>query len=214
MTDISKRLGEEKIIAIFRGIPEDKITECARAVYRGGIRIFEITFNPKDPDTICKTASAFERLYSEFGENVTLGAGTVVRGEYVTEAAKVGAKFIVSPTTDSKVIELTHKNGMLSIPGAFTPNEIANAYRLGADIVKIFPILSDNITYLQTVISPLNYIPFIPTGGVNPSTARSFLDLGAVAVAAGATILTQRAVAEGDYGEIERNARAHADAVK
>ena len=109
MTDISKRLGEEKIIAIFRGIPEDKITECTRAVYRGGIRIFEITFNPKDPDAICKTASAFERLYSEFGENVTLGA---------------------------------------------------------------------------------------------------------VAVAAGATILTQRAVAEGDYDEIERNARAHADSVK
>ena len=207
------KLREKGFVAIFRNIPEEKLEEVARAVYRGGVRCFEITFNPSDANTIKNTKRAFKTVREAVGDDVILGAGTVIKAEYVKAAKECGAEFIVSPNTDAAVIKATKELGMLSIPGAFTPTEIVNAYQMGADIVKIFPILPDNIAYLKNILAPISHIPFIPTGGVNPDTAKAFMDLGAVAVAAGATIVTPKALAECDYGAIEANARAHIAAI-
>ena len=94
---------------------------------------------------------------------------------------------------------------MLSIPGAYTPTEIVNAYDMGADIVKIFPVAPHEVGYLRNVMSPLSHIPFIPTGGINPDTVEEFLKTGAVAVAAGATIVTKDLAEQGDWETITNN---------
>ena len=103
---------------------------------------------------------------------------------------------------------------MLSVPGAYTPTEIMNAYQLGADVVKIFPILPDGEAYLKNVISPLSHIPFMITGGINPDTIEKFLATGPVAVAAGATIVTKDLVERGDYDTIRENARKHVEKIR
>ena len=120
----------------------------------------------------------------------------------------------MSPNSDEKIIKLTKELGMISIPGAFTPTEIMNAYNRGADIVKIFPILPDNIAYLKNVISPLSHIPFITTGGVRLDTAKDLLDCGAVALAAGATVITPDCLANDDYEGIKKNAEAFVNICK
>ena len=103
---------------------------------------------------------------------------------------------------------------MLSMPGAFTPTEIVEAYQAGADVVKIFPIRPDDISYLKVILPPLKHIPFMPTGGVNPQNAGEFIRLGAVAVAAGATVVLPDALRRGDYAAIREAARAHVEAVQ
>jgi 2-dehydro-3-deoxyphosphogluconate aldolase/(4S)-4-hydroxy-2-oxoglutarate aldolase len=103
---------------------------------------------------------------------------------------------------------------MVSIPGALTPTEIMTAYNLGADLVKIFPIMPGDIPYLKNILAPLSHIPFITTGGVNPETAGTFIRMGAVALAAGATIITPDALANEDYETITENARAHLAAIR
>lgn len=202
MIDIIKKQG---FIAILRNVPVEKVEKTVKALYEGGIRIFEVTFNPSQEDTIDTVNKTFE-IIKKLGDDITLCAGTVVREEYVHAAKAAGAGCIVSPNTDEKIIKLTKELGMLSIPGAFTPTEIMNAYNWGADLVKIFPILPDNIGYLKTVISPLSHIPFITTGGVRLDNARDFLDCGAVAVAAGATLITPECLENNDYEEIKKNA--------
>ena len=205
---------KEKFAAILRHVSPDYIESAARAVYKGGVRVFEITFDPSDKNTIDDTQKSISTIYEMYGNDVSVGAGTVLSVEFAKAAKEAGAQFIVSPCINSKVINYTKENGLLSIPGAFTPTEIMTAYEAGADIVKIFPVLPDNIGYLKTVMSPLSHIPFMPTGGISPNTIEDFLETGAIAVAAGATIVNQELLEAGKFSEIEANAKAHIDRVK
>lgn len=103
---------------------------------------------------------------------------------------------------------------MLAIPGAYTPSEIVKAYKLGADMVKIFPVLPHQIDYVKVVSSPLSHIAFMVTGGVNQDTAADFLNAGAVAVAAGASIIKPELVSQKNWNEISRLAEAHVMTIK
>lgn len=207
MIDTVEFIKKNKFIAILRNIPEAKIKDTAKALYNGGVRIFEITFNPSEEDTEEKTARAIETVKNVCGSGISVGAGTVVKNEFVAAAKKAGAQFIVSPNTDNEIIKLTKENGMISIPGAFTPSEIVSAYKIGADIVKIFPIEPHNISYLKNILSPISHIPFITTGGVNKDTAKELINTGALALAAGASIIPKDALENGNFNIIEEKAR-------
>jgi len=207
-------LKKHRFVGILRHIAPQYALKAARAMYEGGIRIFEVTFDPSDPNTEQVTGGIIRTLRESFGEDVSVGAGTVLCVAYAQAAYDAGAEFIVAPNTDPQVIAFTKARGMLSIPGAYTPTEIMNAYNLGADVVKIFPILPDAEAYLKNVISPLSHIPFMITGGINPDTIEKFLATGPVAVAAGATIVTKELVERGDYATITENARRHTEKIR
>lgn len=211
MLDILKK---EKFIGLLRNIPIEKTENILCAMYKGGVRIFEFTYNPSQRDTVKAVARQFDTARACLGSDTALCAGTVVSTELAHAAIDCGAKAIISPNVNTEVIEFAKKNQLISIPGAFTPSEIAYAYDKGADIVKVFPILPQNIDYLKTVMSPLSHIPFITTGGVNPDTAETLLNTGAIAVAAGASILKKELVDSENYEEIERLARLHTSKTK
>ena len=202
-------LKKHRFVGIFRHIAPEYALQAAEAMYKGGIRIFEITFDPSRDATKEETGGIIRQLRQHFGKDVSVGAGTVLSVDFAQAAYEAGAEFIVAPNTNPAVIAYTKKMGMLSIPGAYTPTEIMNAYELGADIVKIFPILPDAEAYLKNVTSPLSHIPFMITGGINPNTIEKFLATGPVAVAAGATIVTKELVEKGDFETIYQNALAH-----
>lgn len=207
-------LKKHRFVGILRHIAPQYALEAAKAMYDGGIRIFEITFDPSRETTEEETGGIIRNLREAFGEDVSVGAGTVLSVDFARIAYEAGAEFIVSPCTNPEVIRYTKEKGMLSVPGAYTPTEIAAAYDLGADIVKIFPILPDGEGYLKNVISPLSHVPFMVTGGINPITIEKFLALGPVAVAAGATIVTKELVEKGDFETIRQNALAHTSKIK
>ena len=207
-------LKKYRFVGIFRHIRPEYALRAAQAMYEGGIRIFEITFDPSRPNTEEETGSIITMLREHFGPEVSVGAGTVLTVDFARAAYEAGAEFIVAPNTDPDVIAYTKQKGMVSIPGAYTPTEIMQAWKLGADVVKIFPILPDGEGYLKNVISPLSHIPFMITGGINPNTIEKFLATGATAVAAGATIVTRELVEAGDYDTIRENARRHTQYIK
>jgi len=206
-------LKKYRFVGIFRHIRPEFALQAAQAMYEGGIRIFEITFDPSRDTTMAETGSIIRQLRDHFGPEVSVGAGTVLTVDFVKAAWEAGAEFIVAPNTDADVIAFTKEKGMLSIPGAYTPTEIMRAYKLGADVVKIFPILPDGEAYLKNVISPLSHIPFMVTGGINPDTVEKFLATGATALAAGATIVTRELVEKGDFDTIRENARRHTEKI-
>lgn len=206
-------LKKYRFVGIFRHIPPECALRAAQAMYEGGVRIFEITFDPSREKTMEETGGIIRQLRQSFGPEVSVGAGTVVSVDFARAAWEAGAEFIVSPCTNPAVIAYTKEKGMLSIPGAYTPTEIMNAYELGADVVKIFPILPDGEAYLKNVISPLSHIPFMVTGGINPDTIEKFLATGATAVAAGASIVSKELVERGAYDTIRENARKHTEKI-
>ena len=202
---------KHRFIAILRHIPAHTIEGVTRALHEGGIRIIEVTFNPSNPNTLEETKEIIQTIKRTYGNEISVGAGTVLNVEYARAAWEAGAEFIVSPCTKESVISFTKEHGMLSIPGAYTPTEIVTAYDLGADIVKVFPVAPNEVGYLKNVMSPLSHIPFIPTGGINPNTVEDFLNTGAVAVAAGATVVTKELAENGDWAIITANAKKHAE---
>ena len=202
------------LIVIFRGVDIEKIPATVNALYEGGARIVEVAFNPSDENTIAKTTAIIKKIYETMGDKLVVGAGTVIKKEFVDAAYKAGAKFIYSPNTDTKIIKRTKKLGMVSIPGAFTPSEVMTAYNAGADIIKMFPITKDDIGYLVNITRPLSHVPFICTGGTNPDTIECFIKAGSKGVGTGISILKPELIENEDYAEITRLTKLHLDKIK
>jgi Entner-Doudoroff aldolase len=148
------------------------------------------------------------------GDDMILGAGTVMTEKQVETVAEAGGLFILAPNTNEKVIRRARELGLVMIPGAMTPTEVAAAWEYGADIVKLFPADDLGYHYIWNLSGPLGHIPLICTGGVNPDTIPEFLGHGASGVGTGVSILKRELLAADDYEGIEQLARAHVDAIR
>jgi len=205
---------QEKLVVIARNAPADIIGDLARALLAGGVRLLESTFNQSLPDPIADNRRTIELLCREFGGELCVGAGTVLTVAQVQAAYEAGARYIISPNTNPAVIAETRRLGLVSIPGAMTPTEIAWAWELGAHMVKVFPADDLGFHYLRNVAAPLSHIPFMATGGVNPQTIPEFLAAGVISVGTGISILKPDLVKARDYAAITRLATEHVAAIR
>ena len=210
--NVLAQIKEEKIIAIVRGISSDKITDLAQALRKGGMKCIEVTFDQSSPAGIEETLKSIKAL-AEMGGDICVGAGTVMTCEQVDLAKAAGAKYIISPNTDAAVIKHTKELGLVSIPGAMTPSEVAAAYAMGADIVKMFPAGVLGCDYIKAVKAPLKHIPVTAVGGVNPANCADFLRAGAIGVGVGGNLVSPQFVNEGRFEEITAIAKSYVDAL-
>ena len=201
-------------VAIARGVPEEKLADVAQALWEGGVRFFEMTYDQRREDAQALLARSLKSVYDRLGDKMIVGAGTVMTADQVRAAHDAGASYIVAPNTDPAVIETTKKLGMLSSPGALTPTEVATAYQLGGDIVKLFPAGDLGFGYIKNLRGPLNYIPLMATGGVNPNNIGDFFAAGIQVVGTCPTVIPADDVANDRYDHITQLARLHVEAVK
>lgn len=211
---MSNIIEEHGLIVIFRGVALDKIPAVTKALIKGGAKVVEVAFNPSDPETLKNTTDIIKSIINTAGDKLMVGAGTVISKEYVEAAYNAGAKFIFSPNTDTEIIKHTKQLGLISIPGAFTPSEVMTAYNAGADIIKMFPITTNDIGYLINITRPLSHIPFICVGGTNPDTIEDFIKAGAKGVGTGISILKPELIEKEDYEEMTRLTKLHIDKIK
>jgi 2-dehydro-3-deoxyphosphogluconate aldolase/(4S)-4-hydroxy-2-oxoglutarate aldolase len=127
--------------------------------------------------------------------------------------ADAGAQFVISPVFRREVIAACHERGIPAAPGCFTPTEILDAHEAGADIVKVFPATALGPQYIKDVRAPLPQLKLMPTGGVTPDNAGDWIRAGAVAVAAGSSLLDAAAIESGRFEVITANARKFVEQV-
>lgn len=201
MKQINQFLTDHKIIAIVRGI-HTGLPRLAQALYDGGIRAMEFTFDPARPESWAATATDIQTIGASMAGKMAIGAGTVTGTELVRIAFEAGARFIISPDTNAGVICATKELGMASIPGAMTPTEIETAYLAGADFVKVFPAGVLGPAYIKAIRGPLGHIPLMAVGGVSEKNISAFLEAGCVGAGIGGNLVNREWVAEGRWDAI------------
>ena len=204
---ILSAIEQYKIIAIVRGVSADACMPVAEALYAGGIRLMEITYNQSAPETWEQTADAIGEISDAFQGRMAAGAGTVTNTRLVEMTASAGGKYIISPNTNVEVIRRTKDLGLVSIPGAMTPSEILTAHDAGADYVKLFPASELGIGYLKAIRAPISHVKLVATGGINETNARAFLEAGSIGLGVGGGLANKRAIAEGNYAKLTEAAR-------
>ena len=204
---VIEKIKEEKIIAIVRGMDKEQTVKIAQALYEGGIRFIEVTFNQKCPEKFFETAESIRAIREAMGDKMFVGAGTVTSVELVELAAEAGALYMISPDMDESVIRRTRELGLVSIPGAYTATEAKQAYLAGADFVKLFPCVGDAPAYVKAICAPFNHIPFLAVGGVNADNAIDFIKAGAVGVGVGSCLANKKWADAGRYDLITEEAK-------
>lgn len=205
---------KEKIIAIVRGMEAKDCLRVAQALYDGGIRLMEITYDQRDPAQWAKTADAIGKIAEAFEGRMLVGAGTVTTPELVTRTRDAGGQFIISPDTNPAVIARTRELELVSMPGAMTPSEILAAHAAGADLVKLFPSAALGPAYLKAVRSPISHVRIMAVGGINEKNAAEFLKAGAVGLGVGGNLANRQWIADGAFEKITQTAQALVAAVR
>lgn len=206
--DIVEYIEKHKIICICRKIYGDDLLRLSHAMYDGGIRLMEVTFDQADPDSISKTTQAIRMLCEEFGDTMRFGAGTVLTAEQVRAAKNAGAEYIISPNTNVDVIHLTKELSMASIPGAMSPSEILCAHDAGADFVKLFPTVRLGLAYLKDILGPISHIKLLGTGGLTEDNLGDYLKLGMVGAGISGRLVDKSLREAGDYATLSARAAA------
>ena len=205
--EIIKDIENKKIIVIMRGFTDEQLVKSVEAMADGGIGLVEITFDQSGAVSDEQIAKKIRMLNDHFKGRVRIGAGTVMTEKQVQLAYEAGAEYIISPDCYEPVIRKTRELGMVSMPGCFTPSEAANAYRYGADFVKLFPNSEVNISYLKALAVPLSHIRFLAVGGVNANNMKEYLNAGAKGIGVATAIADKAAIASRNYQKITELAR-------
>lgn len=206
---VINKIIEEKLIVIVRGVDSEVIVPLAEAMYDGGIRALEITYNASNPDEDVKVAENIRKLTEHFGEKMMIGAGTVLTTSQVEMTKEAGGKFIISPNVNKEVIEKTCELNMVSIPGAQTATEAVKAHEAGADFVKLFPITNLGSGYVKAIKAPLSHIRFLGVGGIDENNMNEYLKAGVCGFGIGSNIVNKKLIEAGNFAEITKLAHKY-----
>lgn len=204
-----RQLETDRTLAVVRAPSIPDSAELCQALADGGIRSVELTFTTPDALTHVKRAAETAAQHG-----AAVGIGTVLTGDQARAAIDAGAQFLVTPGLRPDVAAVAVAAGIPFSLGAMTPTEVAQALDLGSGVVKIFPARQLGPAYLKDLQGPYPGIRLLPSGGIDASNARSYLDAGAVAVCCGTSVVPPAAVAAGDWADISARAAAFTGTLK
>lgn len=185
----------------------DEAYRVSEAAIEGGIRAVEV------PLTVPGALGVIERLADKYGDQgIVIGAGTVLDAEAAFASISAGARLLVSPQFNPKMIAAGNRYQAVTASGAFTPTEVVNTLEAGADIIKLFPAELGGPSYVKTILAPLPQAPIMPSGGVTPANVGAWFDAGVTAVGVG-SFVTKAAQNDGDYGLVVRAAQTFIAAI-
>jgi len=195
---ILEKIGELGIVPVVKIEKAEDALPLGRALINGDLPIAEITF---------RTSAAEESIKSLTKEfpNLLVGAGTVLTIEQVKKAVSAGAKFIVSPGFNPKVVDYCIENSIPVTPGINNPTQIEMALERGIEVVKYFPAeASGGLSLLASMSAPYSEIKFIPTGGINLNNLTSYLSNKKVHACGGSWMVKTDLISSGNFNEITR----------
>lgn len=183
LPDVENYFSQSPLIAILRGIRPDEIIGYAKAIVDAGWRCIEVPLNSPSP------LESIRILRDCFGDDILIGAGTVLTVKDVQAVIGAGGRLIVAPNTDPAIIAEAIKNDAVIMPGFLSATEAFQAYDSGARFLKLFPADAMGPSYIKAIRSVLPQdARIIPVGGVTPETVAAFRDAGSYAFGVGSQL--------------------------
>ena len=193
-----KRIGELGITPVVKIEKAEDALPLGKALIDGSLPIAEITFRTSAAEDSIK-------ILAKGLPELLVGAGTVLKIDQVKRAVSIGAKFIVSPGFNPKVVDYCIENSIPVIPGINNPTQIEMALERGIKLVKFFPAeASGGLALLKSMSAPYNEIKFIPTGGINPDNLCNYLSHPKVHAVGGSWMVKANIISSGNFNEISR----------
>ena len=195
---VFESINSTKIVAILRGLTYEENLKVIECLIDSGITNLEVTLNTSSAlETIKKARQTYKEAH--------IGAGTVINKDGALRAIEAGAEFLISPNLSEEVVSTAKSNGILMLPGVFSPTEIVQACQLGCKMVKLFPAISLGTKYIKQVRGPLDDIKIMVVGGIDISNAKDYLLNGADALGVGGSLIRTDLVKQGDYKQLKEH---------
>jgi Entner-Doudoroff aldolase len=199
-------LAHHRCSAILRTENARAVRPALDAAIDGGFRVVEVTMTTPDclqhVEALCKN------------KELTVGAGTVLTVEQAKQARNAGAKFLVSPVCDPQVIAFCRQHDIVSIPGTYTPTEMLQAHRSGADLVKLFPAPANGPAFVKAVLGPMPFLRIFPTSGVTEDNVAQWFAAGSFGVGFVASLFDPIEIENGNFAAIQKRAQRMIEAVR
>ena len=185
------------IVGIIRNLSFDTIEKILPIYLSAGLTTIEITMNNQAAEEIIRFAA------DKYKGQLNVGAGTVCNTDELDLAIRAGSQFIVTPILDPDVVRACVSKNIPVFPGAYTPTEIYQAWKLGASMVKVYPATSLGPEYIKDVKAPLNKIKLMPTGGINLDNIQTFIKAGADGLGIGSQLFDKTLIKDENWEGLE-----------
>ena len=208
MKELLERIGEIGIVPVVVLNDVKDAEPLAQALCDGGLPCAEVTF---------RTDAAEEsiRRMTESFPDMLVGAGTVLTIDQVDRAVAAGAKFIVSPGLNPKIVKYCNEKGGLIIPGCANPSDVEQAIENGLSVVKFFPAeQAGGLNYIKAIAAPYTGLKFMPTGGINPKNVRSYLAYDKILACGGSWMVKGDLVQAGEFDKVRELVKEAVEIVK
>lgn len=185
------------IVGIIRNLSFDTIEKILPIYLSAGLTTIEITMNTQAAAEIIRFAA------DKYKGQLNVGAGTVCNTDELDLAIRAGSQFIVTPILDPDVVRTCVSKNIPVFPGAYTPTEIYQAWKLGASMVKVYPATSLGPEYIKDVKAPLTNIKLMPTGGINLDNIQTFIKAGADGLGIGSQLFDKTLIKDENWEGLE-----------
>ena len=182
---IIEKIHDRGIVAVVRANNGEEALKISEAASKGGVDIIEITMTVPGAVDVIKELT---EIYENKAEDIIIGAGSVLDSETARACILAGAEFIVGPSVNKEMINICNKYDITVAAGAMTPTEAVNAMEMGADIIKVFPAGLFGPSIIKAIKGPIPQARLLPTGGVDQSNVKKWIEAGSFAVGAGSAI--------------------------
>lgn len=200
MHEVIERLGKLRVVPVVALERAQDAMPLADTLIEGGLPCAEITFRTE-------AAPKAIQVLSERGD-ILVGAGTVLTVKQVQTARDAGARFMVSPGLNPRVVNYCVENAIPVTPGICTPSDIEKALEFELDVLKFFPAEAfGGLKTLKALSGPYTNVMFIPTGGINTRNLSDYLNFPKVLACGGTWIATSSLISAGRFDEILSNTR-------
>lgn len=204
--DILTKIEESGLVAVVRADDADQAKRITEAAMNGGVASVEITY------TVPGATDVIKELSAAFGDDLVVGAGTVLDGETARIAILAGAKYVVSPYLDEDTARMCNRYQIPYMPGVMTLKDVVRGLECGAELLKVFPgeLMGPNV--IKAIKGPIPQANLMPTGGVSVDNVADWIRAGAVAVGAGSSLIGKPEV--DGYGKITETAKQFMEQIK